>query len=88
MKAITSYQSLNTSKFESAAIMIIYANPNVDVVMVHHDSFHLSESFVVTSFKENQIIKLNNQPARTYLIDQLDLPHVTPRPMFTNSRSR
>jgi len=78
MKAITSYQYHDTTIYESAAIMIGYADRSIDVVMgVHHGSVPLAEGFTVTKSEGNQIMELNNQPAWAFLMDQLDLPHDT-----------
>lgn len=78
MKAISSYQFIDTTILERGAVLIGYADPELEIVMgVHHGSVPVGEGFVVTKSEKNRVYEIENQPAWTYLMDQLGLAHDT-----------
>jgi len=78
MKAISSYQFVDTTILERGAVLIGYADPQLEIIMgVHHGSVPVGTGFVVTKSEKNRVYEIENQPAWTYLMDQLQLPHDT-----------
>ena len=78
MKAIHSFQFHGTEVLKKGGILIGYADPTLEVIMgVHHGSVPVGESFSVTKSKANRVYEINNQPAWSFLMDQLELPHNT-----------
>lgn len=78
MKAISSYQFIDTTILERGAVLIGYADPDIEIVMgVHHGSVPVGEGFVVTKSDKNRVFEIEHQPAWTYLMNQLGLAHDT-----------
>ena len=78
MKAISSYQFIDTTVLERGAVLVGYADPDLEIVMgVHHGSVPVGEGFVVTKSEKNRVYEIESQPAWTYLMDQLRLAHDT-----------
>lgn len=78
MKAISSYQFLDSKILERGAILIGYADPSLDVVMgVHHGSVPVGDGFNVSKSLKNRVYEIEGQAAWTYLMDRLNLPHDT-----------
>lgn len=78
MKAISSYQFVDTKILERGVVLIGYADPELEVVMgVHHGSDPIGDGFLVTKSDKNRVYQIENQPAWTFLMDQLQLPHDT-----------
>lgn len=78
MKAISSYQFLDGRILERGAILIGFADPSLDIVMgVHHGSVPVGDGFKVSKSQKNRVFEIEGQPAWSYLMDRLNLPHDT-----------
>lgn len=78
MKAISSYQFLDTMVLERGAVLIGYADPSLDIIMgVHHGSAPVGDGFEVTKSIKNRVFEIEGEPAWSYVMDRLNLPHDT-----------
>ena len=56
MKAVSSYQFIDTTVLERGAVLVGYADPNLEVVMgVHHGSIPIGMGFKVTKAEKNRV---------------------------------
>lgn len=75
MKAISSYQFLDTQVYERGAVMFGFADPTLRLEMgVHHGSVPIGNPLVVTRSVGNRIFEIDAKPAWTYLMRKLHMP--------------
>jgi len=78
MKAISSYQFLDSTILERGAILIGYADQSLDIEMgVHHGSLPVGDGFTVTKSTKNRVYEIEDQPAWSFIMDRLNMPHDT-----------
>lgn len=82
MRAISTYQFYNDQILERGAILVGFADPQLEVEMgVHHGSVPIGQAFEVTKSANNRVFELNGKAAWPLLMEKLGLePDTHPGP--------
>lgn len=74
MKAINSFQFVDSQVMETGIVMVGYADPSLAIDMVvHHGSQPIGLGFEITKCDGNRVFEIEHQAAWPFLMDRLDL---------------